>query len=693
MGWITDNFGTYQAYRTWSKKQRYGYHYKITYGASSEILTINPGGTTEGGIKVEESKIYLGRFYSLNLGLRFFYKSGAGGDILRDSLYLVDGTKAECTVEIVKLNKTTKDFDPYFTGIADFTTYREEVDEQGLRIITVDLLEQSDIQKFLARENIELDITSNTSVNGTTIIDVTPQSNTFTPVNYYREASTDSGTIIRNTGFTSSQTVYSYFTGGTEIIDTTGGRFDFDPTNGKIYENDLGESITMKVALNIPYEVEINIGTGSSITVTYQLVVYNSGGTPLQTENLKVISNTYTGIQVHTGTLTNTFDYTDITVPDGGYMVFQAKIVATKGAGVAILQMEFTGTRLAEFWEKSSSIGSTDATCYQVWMAFLKLMRLMLDRNDVLESDFLTDSANLVYDEYITSVRNLRAFPTSWVKLSFRELFEHVRSIWQIALDYDRTNNRFKIVPDNEIYSGTARLDLGTIKNLKFSPTEYYSEVEAGYNQDGELEALQGVQMSHLKVNYSMDFTEDNKMDLRGGFIMSAYEMEYYRRQQYSSTGQTDTKKDDKICYVYAPSNQTNTASTLTGWEGIEETYNQYTTPRQNILRNRFIKGYYNYGAGTIRFVSNKKNVEYYYGATLEQSDISSASLTPAVCLPEQIEGEVTFTPVVKDAIDSNIYGVWTVTDEAGQEYEVHLTSVVFKDAEEKVTITAKLDN
>ena len=696
MGFISDNFGTYTAYRTWANNQSYLYHYIIYYNSTSEILKFNPGGTTETGIQKIEHETYLGNFTTLSIGLRFAYKSGAGGDILRDDLYKVTGIKSECTIEMYKLNPATNDFDIYFTGLVDFTrgSYTDEVDENGARFITVNLIEQSDVQKFLSRHEIKLTLESNTSVGGSTVTDVSTTDITFTPINYYRDGSANNGSISRSTNFLSTQTVYSYFAGGIELTDRTGGRFDFDPSGGQIYTNSYGEDITMKVSLSLPYSIETDCGTGSSITVTYQLLVYNSVPAVIQTETLASVTNGGAGSQIDTGTLTNQFDYADITVPNGGYMVLRARVDVVKGAGIAELTMNFTGTRLMELWEKSSSIGSTTVGAYSVYNAFLKLFRLILDRDDCFESSYLTSSANRVYNEYITSGRNLRGFPDSWVNISLADLFKHVRSIWQICIDYNTTTNRFEVVQEIDIYSGTSRLDLGTITNCKFTTLPYPSEIKSGYEQTGDIEELQGVYITHLTSNHSADFPDDTSLDLRGLFIMSGYMMEYLRRLQYSSVGQTDTKFDDSICYVYAPSATTATCAGWTGWEGITENYNPYTTPRQNLLRNRSLRGYFNYETtGEINFVSNKKNIIYTtLGSLNEQSSIGQSSLAIPLYIPEQVEGEITFTPTIKAAIESNIYGVWTVTDEAGQEYYVHLTKVIFKDFSKKIQITAKIN-
>lgn len=701
MGFISDNFAAidltqrpYTNYRAWAGYPMYLYHYILRYNSTYEILKINPGGTTETGLEIIEHETYLGRFTTLSIGLRFAYKSGGGGDILKDTLYSNDGVKSECTIEKYKLNPLTNDYDIYFTGVFDFKTYKYDVDENGAGFVTGNIIEQSDFQKLSARDEIKLNLESNTSVGGVTVTDVSQNTITFTPINYYRDGSASGGSINRSTSFTTTGTVYSYYEGGTEITDRTGGRFDFDPTNGRIYENTYGESITMKIQMSLPYSIETDCGTGSSITVTYQIVVYNSGGTPIQTEDLDSIINSAGGSQIDTGTLTNSFDYVDITVPIDGYIVFRAKVDVVKGSGVAELTMNFTGTRLLELWEKSSSIGSTTAECYSVYNAFLKVFRLIMDRDDCFESSYLTNVANNVYYEYITSGRNIRGFPDSWVNISLKELFEHVRSIWQIAIVYDSTTNRFQVVPDTEVYSGSARLDLGTITNLSFKALQYPSELKTGYEQQGDIEALQGVFITHLTSTHSMYFKDNLSLDLRGSFIMSGYMMEYLRRLQYASVGQTDTKYDDSICYVYAPSGTTATCSGWSGWEGITENYNPFTTARQNILRNRFLEGYFNYETGgVIRFVSNKKNVSYTTnGSVNEQGNIGQSSLTPALYLPEQIEGELTFTPTIMAAITSNIYGVWTVTDEAGEEYDCHLTKVVFQDFQKKIKITAKID-
>jgi hypothetical protein len=703
MGFISDNFGTYTAYKAWTDGQVYLYHYILRYNSTFEILKINPGGTTEAGLEIIEHETYLGRFTTLSIGLRFPYKTGGGGDILRDDLYKVTGKKSECTIEKYKLNPDTKDFDLDFTGIFDFKTYKDDVDENGARFITGNIVEESDFQKLTARDELKLNLFSNTSVGGVTITDIPTDSITIPAVNYYLQGSALSGALSATASYSSSGTHYYYYASGITLTDQTSGRFDFGTLTGRIYDNSTDETKQLKGVFDFDYFVSTNCGIGSSLTMRYQLISYTSTGTPITTRTLQTLTNTAEGVKTETGNVSVEYDYSIYSIPAGGYLLFVLRVDAVKGAGLCDLNaINFQDDRSFYFYEKSPSFGSSDVDMMRVYNAFFKSMRLMMDRNDCFESDFLSDSGNEVYHEYIASIRDISSTLDPWLPVSFKELFLHVRSIWGIALDYDNTTNRFKVVLDSDLYTTTARLDLGTIKNCKLSTLQYPSEIKTGFQQEGDIDGLQGVNVTHLSATHALDTPDDGVMDIRGKYIMSAYVIEANRRKQFSDKGQNDTKDDDKIAYVYTDSGTVVTVGDtvppyLQGFEGIDEIYNPITTPRRNILRNRIIRGFFKYDSGgSVRFVSNKKNVNYLHLVATpyyEQDDIPASSLRTALYIPEQIEGELTFTPAIKSAIDSNIYGVWTVTDEAGQEYEIHLTKVVFKDFLKTINITAKLHN
>lgn len=698
MGWINDIFTNFQNYLTWANGTKYLYHVELSYvGDPDYVLKVNPSGITQTGIEIKTHELYNGKFIKMSLDFTFGYKDGWGGDILRDELYRVYGKKSECGIKILERNKDTNDYDEYFTGIIDFTgqSYTEEIDENGALTIKVDVIESSDIQKLQARDKIKLNLYSNTSIGGTTITDPGDEDIEFTGINYYLDARTTSGTISKSATYGSSTVDYAYYTGGNTREDRTGGRFNFlNPTNGVLYTNSLGESIQMKIELNIPYSIETTCGTGSIITIRYQLISYNSGGTALNTETLATITNNAGGNQIDTGTLTNEFDYVDFSIPDDGYLRFRAEITVTKGSGLAELDnMQFTGaTSTQQYYEKSPTIGNTDVACYSLFNAMLKLMRLMMDRDDCFESDYLTDITEKATYEYITSVRNLRAFPNPWIPVSFRDLFEHVKSAWKIGMIYNSSTGRFKVVPLTEVYPDTNLGDLGVCNKFKFTTDNYPPELLTGYNQEGDVERLQGVRLTHLKAVHSMDTPDDGSMDLRGKFIMSGQQMELYRRQQYSTEGLTDDKDDDKICYVWAPGGITNTTGSFSGWEGIEEGYNEFTTPRQNLLRDPFIKGFFKYDTGgEIQFVSNKKNVEYTAAGVSEQSDISVSELTGAVYFPENIEADATYTTTLKSIIDQ--YGYFNMTDLRGETYKVHIIDATVQNWAEIISFKAKIHN
>ncbi len=697
MGWITDNFGSVTAYNTWRRNRKYLYHVKLSYNSTSTILRINPSGITKMGRQINTHEIYLGKFVKITLALIFGYKSAWGGDILRDTLFQVYGIKSECEIEIVKRNKKTGDYDEYFTGIIDFTgqSYNDKVDENGGRTITVDLIETGDIQKLQARDQLKLNLYSNTSVGGVTVSDTGDEDITFIGVNYYRNA------LINNGGISSAGsgtgTFLGYYTGGSEEVNNIGEYFNaINPTNGKIYENGSGETRFIKfISTEINYSFGILLN-GSSDTALIEIFVnaYNSSDV-LLTEN-KIFNYSNTGPLTTTviGSITN-IDTDYITIPDGGYLQYFSKITIVQVTVAQVTSLVFGGGFDSyTVYEKSPTISNTVIPCYQIHKALKKGLRLIMDRDDCLDdTSYTNDNSKFVYYEYITSSRNVRGFPNAWTVIGFRELMDHIRKVWQLGMVYNSSTGMFKVVHLSDIYPDTNLGDLGVCKNVKMKMSEYYSEIMSGYDNDGDIEKLQGVQMTHLKATHSMDFPSEAKYDAQGSFIMSAIHIESIRRQQYSTDGLTDDKYDDKICYVYAPGGTTNQANTFTGWEGIEENYNKFTTPRQNLLRDVFLKGlFYKETGGKIRFVSNKKNVVYSVSGVSEQSDIDiDTEITEALLLPEEFDGEAVYSDTLKDLIDS--YGWFYMTDQGGKQFKVHIIDSTIEDWAKRIKFNAKLHN
>lgn len=699
MGWITDNFGTLAAYESWKDNRPYDYHVKLSYLSTSEILKTNPAGTTEMGKDFDRHPDYKGIFNKVSLGLRFAVKTGFGGDILHKSLYKITGIKSVCTVEIVKKNPATDDFDNKFTGLIDFnpTSYHYDVDsETGEPWVTADIIQTGLVQKFLGRHKMNLDITKNVSVGGVVITDTGSEDITFTPIDIYIDSLGSGGTISYSNVFTTSGTEYAYYAIGSEVYNRIGSDIDFSPiSNGQIYTNSSGGTLEVRTEINTPYSIEWNCGTGSSLTIEYILEAYNSVGGTINQSILKTVVNNQGGLKIDTGIISGTVDYSSQPIPNGGYIRFYARITAVKGAGnCSVDTMSFTGVAgTLLFITKSDSIGSTDVVMYKIRLAMKKAMRLICDKDDCFDDTYL--QTGIVATEYISSVRNLRGYPDSWIITSFYDMFNHVNQLWNVALDYDSVNDRFKIISANDVFPTSTILNLGVCKNVKVEPSEdYASTILSGYDQDGKVEEFQGAQITHLRSEHSMDFTIDKKLDLRAPFIASGFLIEILRRKQYNSDGQTDTNQDKDIIYVAAFGGSTNTDSSMSGIYGIRQNYNAHATPRKNLLRNKYLKGLFNYDSGgIIRFVNNEKNVQYSYnpGPTNETDDINISDLPSPYYIAEKIEFETELTKDTSDQLNSNPYGVVELEDEYGATYKMHIFTVKSQDDKKIITITGRV--
>jgi hypothetical protein len=699
MGFISSLYGTFGSYLSTFGTKSYIYHVRLISSTTTENLTLPVAGITNQGKKQKRHEVYHGMFTYITVGLQFSCLSGGGGDILKAE-YDANGIRGQCSVIIYRKNNATGDFDEYFTGNADFNedSYKYIVDENGAEIVSIDVLESGLVNRLLSRDQLELNLARNTSVGGSTITDVSTVEVTLSPINIYLDAVGDEGTINRSISYSSTQTDYAYFTIGNEIDNRIGDSFNFDPTSGGlIYENNRGYTIYIRAIINAGYSINTVCGTGSIITVTYQLRVYDESSVLMHTENLASETNNAGGDITQTGTIDVDIDYASLAVPDGGSLRFVAQIDVTKGTGLAdIITMTFPVGGDYTFYEKSESIGSTTATMYQVYQAFLKLFRLCTDTNDCFQSDYLTDLSNLVSYDYISSGRNIRKFPNNWVVTSLRDLFEHVEKIWPIMMSYDGT--RFYIEELDEAYQNTQIVDFGIVDQMEIVPDGYYNKLLTGYDNDGKLEELQGALMFNLRSEHNINFEINSSINIRGKYHMSGVEFELIRRQQYSSTGLTDNDQDKDIFYcaidIYNAVLTCQNGS-FQGWAGIEENYNPFYTPKQNLLKNKWLKGLFRYDTGEyIKFSSNQKNVEYSYLISAvrvnETDDIPQADLATPLYYPERQTFLAPYSPAIRAAIDANPHGYYKATDKAGNVWYGFFTDMEVKDFERTIKVIGK---
>lgn len=700
MGLLADYFSSsysiYKAYFGLRFERDYVYVLVNNDLSTQEIIKQNPGGTKEIGLVLQRSKKYHGINASITLQVDFSKDDYAGGTFLTTA-FSNNGIRSDVDCFIYRKNPATNDHDIFYEGKVDFTekSYSHRPND---RLVRATLHEQGLQNKFLSRDTLKLDITNNIAVDGTTITGVSPVAITYKEVDIYLNANAASITLEWAKDYTASQgyTIESYYTNAVEVYNRIGDRLTFVPaSSGQIYTNTSTSDKKIKISIQSGWEAYTNCGASDVINARYRYVVYDSGGTPVQTTTLLTFSNSGEGEKDEFGTVDVETNY--ITVEPNGYARLYIEVQTTYSTLCNLIFTSLTGTQDVTVYEINVSIGDSVHSSYRAPDVMSQLMRKCTGNN----SSFYYDSGEVsdIYSDYVISGLLLRGFPGKGITLSFEEIFNTCSFINPKCLIYDSANNRYKLNQVEEAYQDVQVLSLGKVRDLDISPDGYINDIEGGCIADGKYEQDQGINEFNVRHNFSTSFEIDGKLDLRAPLNLDTIAIELTRREQYASTGLTDTRFDKNNFYVRTIYNQTETnAYYPTGFEGISQYYNTRYNARKCIVNNGpLLAGFFYKDTGeSIRFSSNAKDIDITYTDVSTyslQDDITQAELGTPLFYPVKITFETDITDTQLAAFRSNPHGYVTIEDDDGNEYNLYIDVFELKDYKFTVNIEGKLAN
>lgn len=694
--------------------------FKITYNGTETTLTINPGGWAENGQKWQRDRIYHGVFQTATVDtFRFSTKSGGGGDIIL-AAYEADDIKALVTVEVSNYNPQTGGYDVSYTGRLNFDVDQFKIDPYD-RFVEVGFIQSGDIQNFLNRDEIDLNLRDNVSLDGVTITDVDSDNITFKGISVNSQAQAQglyNGSVNFNSETTEKRIL---FTEGTEQINEIGDRYQLNSGSETIYTNDLTTNSILRVGVLAAERDQLiraqraffpPLGT-ITIQVGYVLrdsdddnllsgnvfqYVQDLSTAPLATEKIFTFP-----MSIDDGSGGHSF--IDVTVPASGYLELYTSISYTPrpgndGSEIGVLEYDQILPTNILIYEKSTSIGDTSVNGWFSEEVFTKIFRLILSNDDVYYSTFTGKASSTLqsYSEngdaaldFVTHGYNIRGYPNRQIITNLREAFQSFDGMNNLMMGYDYQNNRFYIEKKEAAYdSENILFDLGEVKSLKISPYKdaYVNKVMAGYDDEADYEEFQGATAFNLKSDYSIDQPVKSDLKMRSTYRTESIEMEIARRYPYVNFASTDTDQDEKIFVVRTDGSETIQGGTnLSGFAGIEERYNIALTPRENVIRwGNFLRAmHWKEGSFTVKFTAAKKAVNISYqnsngDQVNEQDDIDSSELgTLRLFNPQYYEFEGVFDLEKAEAIKQNPHGLINFTY-LGEPYSIFIDELQSKD-------------
>lgn len=695
------------------------YKYWLTYNAVRTELTVDPAGWDENGLIYERNKIYHGVLRSYSLSLRFARQSNplyeGGGEIIKTA-YETDGLNAEIDIEIEKYNGQTQDYDNFYTGILDIKPSRFKIYRDFVEVAIIDGSKEN---KFITNDEVEFDLNSTTSLDGTAITAFASSPRTVTIDGITQVLNAITNAVLNELypfEFANyPEQVSAYYQADNITLNDLFNNLivSTDESNIKIYENRSDTSKIIIPIIDCDYSFSNTAGGAGGIgnpcdvdiTYTSRITQYDKDGgmkffvdvrfdddiDGVQT-NLIVNIPTISVAVLNTGTLL--LSTTQFLLESGDYLEFYINYGTTK---MDIRSLFLNSINIYSFntfsIEEWTSTPDVTRNAYLPYEVFTRLIQLQTGE---------TDTAKLIYSskygrgdsEFQTYGTDgdgsllpllpgkiLRGFDDSPYNVSFRDYFKSLDALHNIGAGYDRINERFFIEDKSEFYkSGLLMFTLSGVVDLTVTPYDqyYFNEIKAGYKNNVEYEERNGVNEFNTPADYSVNQPVKNTLDISSPYNADTLGIFYSIALRKSEIGNKDTKYDDNNFLLDVSRYITSFISEVDTYDRnvpdavltTQQIYNLKYTPRENLIRwANILKVQLWKDTGIdVNFVKSQKNFDFEYtnkdGNTVnELDDIAQSELVAnRLFNPEIIEGECIVTAAMITQLNNDPHGVVGLT-------------------------------
>lgn len=642
--------------------KQYQYILTRTKTGATETLTRNPAGWKELGITFMRHEVYHSVLRSFTLSLRFPNIAGGGYDFIYET-YKVDGINSEIGIEIKIRNSNTNAYDSLFTGVLDFSPEKFTIERDFIEIAIVD---SSVLQKFISRDENEIDLFATKSMDGVTITPPTKYTELLTPVDIITKSEAICNQIFRVENRIIND--YKWY-----LHDPT---YSVNQILGvslagvrTIYTNESDVTITMSVVINTVYNYVISAQQGDfNITIKCTLNHYNSSAV-LQSSIEDVIVYAE-GSYVKEVSGTSSLDSAGLTMQSGDYLTFEFSISSNLIFGDLL---DINDSYSIFFRETTPGLGSTNSYAVLPYHAFQNALGIM-GCGTTLGSSILLSGGSM-YGDMVMNGFMIRNYPNPKLNIKFRDLFKSFDAVGNIGLWYDRVNSCFVIEDKAYFYDSTTILELGEVTNFKRKPLNeaYYSKIAAGYDNDGNYERVQGASEFAVKREYSTAVKIKETKEIQAKYRYDSVGIEDIRNKQYMTRANEDDNADNDIFIVrsefiggkFVPITPSEVEFPLDakGHDVFASYYNLMLTPRQNAVRwGNVLRACHYLNTNPFRAQKTTKLFELEMGSEYvdENSDIALSELADALFIPELYLFDYYINASMIAAINANPNGTIT---------------------------------
>lgn len=691
------------------------YQFILDNGTTQETLTVNPMGWDETGISLLRSDDYYSVLRSFTLPLKYGNVTGSGYDFLLNE-YNTYGIYANVLITINYLDSDTNDWVLFYSGKIDFKPPKFSI-ERDLYIEAA-IVDNDKLEKLKAREETEFNVYDTVTPDGVTIPAITNKKTVNLPDIPILLEYDSSGHLlaVTNNSITLGATRFGYV--------------NPSPDPNAVSKNSIGSGITIDGGLTVYtnlhdttvhayvyvdfiYSFQVyntadlsNTGTANFRSRVWGKI-YNSGGTQLG-EKLYYDVTTLIDISeyalseriyYHHGNLTGSFSGD---VPANGYIEFYSKheLIAVDSSHMSLLIYDQTGFNQMYISELTEGIGETTTDCFFPDEIFTHLIQLItsetttskLFRSELFgrtDSEYETYASDGAISKFATFTGKMcRNFPDEIMNISLKKYFKFFNSCYSLGMGYDYVNDRFYIAEKSAFFDGNTLIkDLGEVKNFKMTPNpkSYFSEIEAGFDYDGDYEDFNGALEFNLKKYYSTPAPVKEKLDLIAPYRADSIGIQLTRSKQYVTNSTIDTKGDNDIFLVKTDGTDPTKAFYIDGFWGADYYYNSEITPRQNMVRWGGVVGQSLFrNTNPIKYVKSDKqfSLQVYSDAVNyidENTDVAKSELGELLALPEMYSIEAALEEGDLQTILANPHGYFKFSYR-GNNYEFFIDKLELKD-------------
>lgn len=264
----------------------------------------------------------------------------------------------------------------------------------------------------------------------------------------------------------------------------------------------------------------------------------------------------------------------------------------------------------------------------------------------------------------LTSGEGLRRISGAKLITNLDKYFDSLRGIWPVGLGAEGNTITLERLDyyyrKNQFVAHLGEIDSDALEVVPLT-RDMFNKLSIGF-PESDRESTNGRDSISTRHQYeAKGIRTPDTLELTASFVADMYEIEEVR-QKDSTKGQTNTSEDKRIYLLETEGAKVNgayplnRAGTVTGILAGNTTYNRFSTPKHNLLRNGgYLSSLLHLRPGSLEYRSSNKNRtavinDGVSGAVALTADVPISSLLPAYYKPLLFN--------FRTVVDINLFGV-----------------------------------